>query len=198
MGWAADLYAGIIARWEKRNVNALRNVDPAELDVDGLMELFARYGDDRTVQKLEEIKESLPNATLGVNKRPSNIDDWSLTPVQRPEDIRDRFVPNFFFGCEADDPMNAVAFDTKLNPLGARLGAMLSSDIGHWDVPEMREVVEEAYEAVEKGRMTEDDFRDFTFTNAVRFFAGTNPDFFKGSVVESDAAKLLGSATGPP
>ena len=99
-----------------------------------------------------------------------------------------RFVPNFFFGCEADDPMSAVAFNTKLNPLEARLGAMLSSDIGHWDVTNMREVVEEAYEMVEKELMTDEDFRDFTFANPVRFFAGMNPDFFKGTAVESAVA----------
>ncbi len=193
VGWAVDLYAGIIARWEKRNVRALRNVDPAELDVDGLMELYARYGDGRTVEKLEQIKTSLPDSVLASIKRPAVLDDWSHTPTERPEDIRDRFVPNFFFGCEADDPMNPTAFDAKRNPLGARLGAMLSSDIGHWDVPDMGKVVPEAYEFVEKGLMESSDFRDFTFTNPVRFFAGMNPDFFKGTVVEAAVSKLQAS-----
>lgn len=191
-GWAADLYAGIIERWKKRNVNALRHVNPAEMDVDGLMDLYARYGDAHVEEKLQEIRASLPDATsgLGIDRQPYNLDDFALPAIQRPEDIRDRFVPNFFFGCEADDPMSAVAFNTKLNPLGARLGAMLSSDIGHWDVTDMREVVEEAYEMVEKELMTDEDFRDFTFTNPVRFFAGTNPDFFKGTAVESAVAGL--------
>jgi hypothetical protein len=102
-------------------------------------------------------------------------------------------VPNFFFGCEADDPMSAVAFNTKLNPFGARLGAMLSSDIGHWDVTDMREVLEEAYEMVEKELMTQADFRDFAFGNPVRFFAGMNADFFKWTAVENEAAKVQAS-----
>ncbi len=192
VGWAADLYAGIIERWEKRNVNALRHVDPAQLDIDALMELYARYGDAHLEDKLEEIR-ALPNASLGLDHQPINIDDFALCGIQRPEDIRDRFVPNFFFGCEADDRMNSIAFNTKLNPFGARLGAMLSSDIGHWDVTDMREVVEEAYELVEKELMTEADFCDFTFTNPARFFAGMNPDFFKGTAIEAEVAKLLSS-----
>jgi hypothetical protein len=32
--------------------------------------------------------------------------------------------------------------------------------------------------------VTEDDFRDFVFTYPVEFWAGMNPDFFKGTAVE--------------
>ena len=57
----------------------------------------------------------------------------------------------FYFGCEADDPSNVWAFSARANPLGARLNAIFSSDIGHFDVPDMTEVVPEAYEMVEDG-----------------------------------------------
>ncbi len=190
-GWGADLYAGIIERWEKRNVTALRNVDPAALDVDALMDLYVRYGDARVEEKLDAIRAALPKTTFGLDNQPAQVDDFALAGIQRKEDIRDRFVPNFFFGCEADDAMNPVAFNAKLNPFGARLGAMLSSDIGHWDVADMRDVVEEAYEMVEKGLMTDEDFCDFTFGNPVRLFAGMNPDFFKGTAIESEVAKRV-------
>jgi hypothetical protein len=102
-------------------------------------------------------------------------------------------VNNFHFGCEADDPINAWAFNAKVNPYGARLKAIFSSDISHWDVPNMAEVVEEAYELVEKGVITETDFRDFVFGNPVSFFGGMNPDFFKGTVVEDEANKITGA-----
>jgi hypothetical protein len=62
---------------------------------------------------------------------------------------------------------------------------MMSSDIGHWDVTDMTEVVEEGYELVEEDLISEEDFRDFTFTNSVRLYAGLNRDFFKGTVCES-------------
>ena len=100
-------------------------------------------------------------------------------------------MPNFFFGCEGDDPTNSWAFASRTNPFGARLGAVLSSDISHWDVPDMTEVVAEAYELVEKKLITEEDFRDFAFTNAVRLHAGMNPDFFKDTAVEADVESLI-------
>jgi hypothetical protein len=34
-------------------------------------------------------------------------DDWSRCGIVSKQDIADLFVPNFYFGCEADDPMNA-------------------------------------------------------------------------------------------
>ena len=77
---------------------------------------------------------------------------------------------------------------------GLTLAAMFASDIGHWDVPDMREVVLEAWELVEDGLLSLDDFRDFTFTNAVRCMAGTNPRFFEGTVVEKSAAAIIGLA----
>jgi NAD(P)-dependent dehydrogenase (short-subunit alcohol dehydrogenase family) len=48
-------------------------------------------------------------------------------------------VTPFFFGCEADDRVNAWAFNRRANPLGARLNAIFGSDIGHFDVPDMLE-----------------------------------------------------------
>ena len=71
-------------------------------------------------------------------------------PEEKLEDLRDLFVPNFYFGCEADDPMVTWAFNAKTNPMGAKFKAMMSSDIGHWDVTDMNEVVEEAHELVDE------------------------------------------------
>ena len=62
----------------------------------------------------------------------------------------------------------------------------------------MNEVVEEAHELVEKGLITEEDFRGYTFINAATLFAGMNPDFFKGTVCEAAMAKLLRSSSQHP
>lgn len=40
-----------------------------------------------------------------------------------------------------------------MNLFGARLRAICSSDIGHWDVPDITEVAEEAYDLVEGERI---------------------------------------------
>jgi hypothetical protein len=74
---------------------------------------------------------------------------------------------------------------------GAQLRAIFSSDIGHWDVPDMTEVLAEAYAPVEEEVMTDADFRDWVFTNPVTLWTGMNPDFFKGTVVEHEVDHLL-------
>ncbi len=142
--------------------------------------------------KLEELHKD-KSTLIGTREDPSKLDDWVRCGVEKAEDIKNLFVPNFYFGCEADDPLNATAFNSKMNPFGARLGAIFSSDIGHWDVPDMTEVLEEAYELVEDGVITEEDFCDFVFTNPAKMWAGMNPDFFTGTVVEQDVNKLLAS-----
>ena len=53
------------------------------------------------------------------------------------------------------------------------------------------EILSETYEAVEKGLMTEEDFKDFVFTNPATFATRLNPDYFKGTVVEDAVAKLI-------
>ena len=49
---------------------------------------------------------------------------------------------------------------------------------------------------IKPGRAPPDDndFRDFMFANAVRFWGEVNPDFFKGTAVEREAAAVLGSS----
>ena len=121
------------------------------------------------------------------------MDDFEACAISRKEDVRDLFVPNFYFGCEADDRMAATAFNPRLNHFDARLKAMFGSDVGHFDVPDMTQVLAEAYELVEHELISQDDFRDFTFTNTAELHASMNPDFFKGTVVEHDVAKLMAS-----
>lgn len=112
------------------------------------------------------------------------VDDFAAAGVETPDDLVERFVPHFFFGCEADDPANALAFDIRVNAFGAKLGAIFSSDIGHWDVPDITAVLEDAHELVERDLLDDGDFRDFVFANTVRLYTGTNPKFFDGTVVE--------------
>jgi hypothetical protein len=55
-------------------------------------------------------------------------------------------------------------------PVWAKLNAIFSSDIGHWDVVDMRDVIAEAYELVEHGLLNENEFRDFAFANVARMW----------------------------
>jgi hypothetical protein len=80
--------------------------------------------------------------------------------------------------------LTTTAYNTKVNPMGSRLSAMFGSDIAHWDVPDQSQVLDEAWEMVEHELITTAEFRDFVFGAPVRFHAGANPGFFKGTVVE--------------
>jgi predicted TIM-barrel fold metal-dependent hydrolase len=182
VGWACTLYAGMIGRWEKRNGEVVGRLDPAKADMAMVERLISQYGNDRIKAMRGQIEESF----LGFQQAaPEVLDDWSACKIERSEEIRDLFTESFYFGCEADDPLNAWAFDTRVNPHKARLKAMFGSDVGHWDVPDMGRVLEEAYELVERGLLSTGDFRDFVFTNPASLHTRLNRDFFKGTRVES-------------
>jgi predicted TIM-barrel fold metal-dependent hydrolase len=186
-GWACGLYADLIGHFEKRGRGGIDRYDPNNIDRELMTRLFQSHGPERFKKHLDELE-----AGLRILSRPEDrSDDFAASGVESAEDVRDIFLRNFRFGCEADDPLNATAFDTRMNPLGARLRAIFSSDIGHWDVPDMREVLEEAWELVEKGLLTETDFRDFSFTNAATMWAEASPTFFEGTVVEETVAQLI-------
>jgi predicted TIM-barrel fold metal-dependent hydrolase len=189
MGWAASLYADFLGHWGKRNRSVIDDLDPARIDGELLERLLKEYGNGWVRERLEVVKRSLmPSVT------PHQIDEFSACPFESEEQIRDLFTSRIYMGCEADDPMNALAFRAELHPHGARFRIMFGSDISHWDVPDVSDVLVEAYELVERERITDQDFREFACENAARLYAGTNPDFFKGTRVEGAVASLLAAS----
>ncbi|MGE0820511.1 MAG: amidohydrolase family protein [Candidatus Binatia bacterium] len=196
VGWACQLYADLIGHWEKRNLEALEEVNPKNLDRAALLQLAEQYGDAEIVNVLRQQSERKGTPSSGWMTAVGgieNLDDYAACQIERKENLRDLFVDRFYFGCEADDPMNAWAFNRRGNPFGAQIHALFGSDIGHFDVPDMTDVVPEAYELVEDGLISDADFRDFTFANAVRFWGEANPNFFNGTAVEVAAAEVLNS-----
>ncbi|HEY4378466.1 MAG TPA: hypothetical protein VGM93_14970, partial [Acidimicrobiales bacterium] len=75
------------------------------------------------------------------------------------------------------------------------LKPVFGSDIAHFDVVDLTDVLHEAHELVDDGRLSDDDFRSFTFGNAADLHGGMNPTFFDGTVVgEAVAAHLAAGA----
>jgi predicted TIM-barrel fold metal-dependent hydrolase len=190
VGWACTLLGELVGHWEKHNLEALENVDPASLDRDRIDRLLREYGGEYG-ERVERWERERSYLLWGAPEDRANLDEWARAGIARKEDIRDLFVPKFYFGCEGDDRMTALAFDTKKNAFGARLNVLYSSDLGHWDLPNMCDAAAEAYELVEHGLISEEDFRDFVFTNPVRAKTEVNPDFFKATVVEHAVNALL-------
>jgi predicted TIM-barrel fold metal-dependent hydrolase len=188
VAWAATLLNDIVEHFEKRNVdNLLENLDPAKIDMELFEQLFEQFGDAR--HTAARIREDPFRASD--RKRPAVFDEFGACGMKEIDDLRTLFCRNFYFGCEADDRMMSVAFNRRLNPLGMKLKATFGSDIGHWDVMDATTILGEAYGLVEAGLITRDDFRDFTWTNPVSLHLGMNPDYFKGTTVEAQAARLL-------
>lgn len=189
VAWACNLYADLISHWEKRNIKSLQSYNPALLDRELLVKLYGKYGGKMAEGRLDRVTQNFA-ALAATCEDPNLLDEWAASGIGRAEDIRDAFTGSFYFGCEADDRMNALAFNGRLNPLGAQLRVLLGSDIGHWDVRDASEVLEEAYELVEDGLLDENNLRDFLFTNPVSFYAGVNPEFFRATAVEKEVEKL--------
>ncbi len=187
VAWACELYAGLVGHWEKRNSETIHHLDPAKIDTEMMLDLFDRYGDERMKKDGAAIAESFRK----LEPEPPEYDEYKACEIEKKEDIRDLFVPRFYFGCEADDGTVAFAFDERVNPMGAQLRAMFSSDMGHWDVPDMTGILEEAYELVEKKLLDESQFREFVCTNPIRFYTSVNPDFFEGTRVEGEARRVV-------
>lgn len=181
--WAANLYSDIVGHFSKRNADAVGLYDPARLDRAALDELFAEHAEGRIAERLDRLGDGL-NMLSEPFLDGMVPNEFAEARVHSIEDIGEVFTHRYFFGCEADDPMAAVAFDTRLNPLGARLAALFASDIGHWDVPDFAGVLGEAWELVDDGLLDEEQFRAFTFANPVALWAGTNPAIFDGTIVE--------------
>jgi predicted TIM-barrel fold metal-dependent hydrolase len=192
VSWACQMCLDMIEHWEKRRRDSLQY--PNTTNVEELHRLIDRYGDQRLKASADAIMSNLdafrPECSLEELSRPEHVtDDFEAAGINSKEDVCAVFSGNFFFGCEADDRATMWAFDHRM---GVRLRPVFSSDFTHFDVPDFREVIPEAFEMVEKGFVTEEDFREFTFTNAARLHTRNNPDFFKGTVVEQAVASELG------
>ena len=197
VGWACNLHADLIGHWKKRNKKAMHaHLKPTNLDIGEMRRLMTQYSarDKAFVGKIDRILENnlhvvLPDISQAeLARRDIDSDEFAAVNIGNVGDIDRLFSRNFYFGCEADDPVTAWAFDPRMK---TRLKAILGSDVSHFDVTDASEVMAEAWEMVEDRLLTEEDFRAFTFSNAVELHGRMNPDFFKGTVVEAAAQAVL-------
>jgi predicted TIM-barrel fold metal-dependent hydrolase len=192
VAWAVNLLNDIVEHWEKRNVEAMaRNLDPKLLDIDLLERLFREFGSPRLSP--ERIRAN-PHGNLMI-ERPERFDEFAACALTELSQLKALFVEPFYFGCEADDRMVTVAFNRRLNPLGAALKPMFGSDIGHWDVLDAASVLTEAWLLLQAKLLTPENFRDLTFVNPAMLHLSMNPDYFRGTVIEDAAEKLLRQAS---
>ena len=192
VSWGCQLYLDLIEHWEKRRRPGLQN--PGSTDKKEMERLIRDYGDARLKAAASALVNEpdvfRPEKSLAELTRPEDLhDDFDAAGIESKADVRATF-DHYYFGCEADDRATMWAFDKRL---GTRLRPIFSSDFAHFDVPDFGEVMPEAFENVERGFMSEQDFREFTFTNVARLHGAHNPEFFAGTVVEKAVAAELKS-----
>jgi predicted TIM-barrel fold metal-dependent hydrolase len=190
VAWAANFLGDALGHYEKRNGLAIQHYNPAALDRDELTRLLTARGAPEVVGRLDRLDYALMMLS-DPDEDVDTIDEWGESGITSADDIIELFRDRFYFGCEADDPMNALAYQRHLVPGGVRLRAIFASDIGHWDVPDFTGVLPEAYELLEKGLLDADDFRNFVFADPARLFTAGRPEFFADTVV----ADAVGSLT---
>ncbi|HYL52341.1 MAG TPA: amidohydrolase [Acidimicrobiia bacterium] len=161
--WAASLCADLVGHFEKRHSDVIHRYDPARLDRPKLEALLTRYGADEMRARADQLENAL-HMLSEPDEDAALLDEFATSGARSPADIRATFALQCFFGCEADDPTWALAFAPEYH--GTRLPAMFASDLGHWDVPDASRVLPEAWELVERGHVTTDNFRAFTYENA--------------------------------
>ena len=190
-GWASLLYNTLVERFEKRNGREiLRTLDPERQDRALMRKLFEQHGGPLLSRYAERIGRD-QGSMLNPPEDRARVDDFAATGAEDGQAFAKQFVDGFYFGCEGEDRATVMAFDRRLNHFGHQLNAIFSSDLGHWDVPEMARVMEQTCELVEDGILSPEDFRKFTFTNVARMYTSMNPDFFKGTAVESAVAREI-------
>jgi hypothetical protein len=183
MSWARSLYSELIGHWKKPKGAAMDLYNPSGIDRAALLEYGREYGGQLVDERVAAVLDSLINR-MGAGYDADLLDEFAPSEVRSPEEIREVFITSFCFGCEGDDHLNTLAWRAMGTPFDAKLKAIYGSDIGHWDVPDMRECAEEACELVAHGLLHRDQLREFLFTNAVEFWTANNRDFFAGTAVE--------------
>jgi hypothetical protein len=192
-GWGVDVFTHLVDRWIKRGRDAVEKYNPAHVDKDFLYSLYDKYGEDLNRGGRSFSKDEIAHLAFGARGevyayRPEaeiGVDDYALAGIESVEDIRDRFIPNFYFGTEADDRTLGLAFNAKAAPLNAQVNMFWSSDIGHWDVPEINTILADTFQLVEEGVITADNFKQLVFRGPYSFYTANKPDFFSGTAVEA-------------
>ena len=177
VAWAVQLLVGLAEHYEKRGPEGLKDRDPSGIDGALYDRLIAEFG--ASLDPVADFGQQLPQALA----TPDVVNDFEAAGVGSVEDICRQITQQCFFGCEADDPLAGLAYETRRLPGRDPILPIFSSDIGHWDVAHMHEVLPEAHEHLEKDWMTADQFRGFVCDNAYRMYSEANPGFFDGTVV---------------
>ena len=119
----ADFYAGLRSHCGKHNAeDYIGNYDPRNIDKEMLADLFQKYGGTMAKVRPDPKDRAFARSPGGWHWDDDDMIAHELDALgaRSGEDLRPLFENNFYFGCEADDPLVALGFDRRMNPLRAR------------------------------------------------------------------------------
>ena len=180
VGWGAQLFGDLIEHWERRNAQALEHMKPDKLDRKLLMSWSRSTATTSIAAALEGARRLARPRTQHLTGGIDESRRFRRLQVHPQGGLGRSLRQAVLFRLRGGRPDERHRVPPSGNPFGAQLNAIYSSDIGHFDVIDMRDPLPEAYELVEDGHITEDNFRDFVFANAVRLWGTQNPEFLRG------------------
>jgi hypothetical protein len=182
------LLASLVEYQEKRGAEGLANLDPSRLDAARLAAILAHHG--FPTQPPEMIGDTRCAAWAR--------DEFEDSGLRGCADLARIFGAQFAFGCESDDLSVPRALDGPGNKLGVELRPLFSSDVGHWDVPQLTDPLPNSWSLVESGRLSREAYRRFAFELPARVHLAMNPDFFAGTAVEAAVRELRAPFSASP
>jgi predicted TIM-barrel fold metal-dependent hydrolase len=192
VAWAALLYANLVAQWSIRRPSVLFKNDPAQFDLEVATKLFSEHAPEHFRSHSSRLSSITDRMTwLDEEDLAAQGDEYALAGIEQLSDFESGFVDNFFFGCLGEATFDHLAFEEANFPSSSKLKAVYGTDMGHYNPTPMDEMLGSAHEAVDQERISPDDFRAMTFANPVELFAGTNPDFFRGTAIEKEVQEEL-------
>ena len=151
-----------------RSATATRSITttPRTSTVKQLTVLFGEYGSKR--YRADRPARGRPALLSLSDEEPTTLDEFARCGSESIEDIRD-CSPALLFRLRGRRPAHAPRSTPAIRRRAPQ--AHVRSDIGHWDVPDIREVLPEAWELVEHGHIDEEVFCAFHVRERVRAVA---------------------------
>ena len=197
VGWGCRLFADLIEHWERRGAKGIAYMNPEKLDRKMLRQMVDKYGYEEIAAELDRRdgwpKKEEDSLTGGVPV----LDDYAACKI----------TPEAGLGRPVRDPVFLRLRGGRQDERGRvqQLQPVRRQDPGDLQLryrPFRRARHEPgAARGLGTGRGRSDyqsDFRDFTFTNAVKLWGTQNPRFFEGTSVAKQAAEALNAQKKPP
>ncbi len=202
--WGSHVYTHLVDRWEKRNRRRCSNYDPrrgrhraAGLAVPALRRRLVKGRDARQGHAAARQPGHLGAAAQPRAERDA-IDDFAAAGIEKVEDIRDRWVNNFYFGPEADDRTVAsrlqrprrTRWGRRSTPSGPPTWATGTCPDPH------RGARGELGPRASRASLGAADFKACVFGNPYRLYTEANPRLLRGH--RGRARKLAAPGARPP